>query len=300
MGKHSPFFKLLQNDIPHVILLRRICHSAALVASHACSFLPRFSEELIRNIYGYVSGSAKRCAQLQEMQVFFNEQKHKMLKLATTRWLSRYECISRILENWNTLQHYFTVAVQEGKLKNAEFILGELRNVYTKAYLMFLKYVLKIFNTFNTLFQSRKVLIHLLYSEYMTLTKQLCRNYMKESVWEDEELTKLNLRNPKNFLPLNDIYLGAECSEILQTTPSGGREQFLKNCLTFYIEAAVDLQKRIPPKIFENFRFLNPTIAFSKIKSERQKNFIELCNKFRAIINVDKIEIEIEWIDLLD
>lgn len=98
VGKHHSFFKLLQDDVPHVILLKCICHSAALVASNACSFLPRSAEELLRNVYSYVSGSAKRSAQLQEMQEYFGEKKHKM----------------RIVY-LNTLENYFTIAVYEDK-----------------------------------------------------------------------------------------------------------------------------------------------------------------------------------------
>lgn len=45
------FFKLLNDDVPHTILLRCICHSAALVASAACLALPRSPEELLRAIY---------------------------------------------------------------------------------------------------------------------------------------------------------------------------------------------------------------------------------------------------------
>ncbi|XP_031334806.1 protein ZBED8-like [Photinus pyralis] len=67
IGKNHSFFKLLKDNIPHVILVRCICHSAALVASRACSELPRSPEDLLRNIYNYVSGSAKRCAELQEI-----------------------------------------------------------------------------------------------------------------------------------------------------------------------------------------------------------------------------------------
>lgn len=280
VGKHHSFFKLLQDDILHVILLKCICHSAALVASNACSFLPRSAEELLRNVYSYVSGSAKRSAQLQEMQEYFGEKKHKMLKLATTRWLSRFECVCRVLENWNTLENYFTIAVYEDKLKSAELILSELKNVYTKAYLLFLKYTLKIFNTFNTLFQNRKPLIHVLYTECIMLMKQLCRNYIQPAVLAEADLSKLNLKNPRIFLSLEEIYLGAECSELLKTTPVEGKETFIKNCLNFYIEGATDLQERLPEAIFKNMAFLNPTVAFNIDASARNINFEELINKF--------------------
>jgi len=123
--------------------MKCICHSAAILASKVCEQLPRSTEELLRGVASYVSGSAKWCAQLCEIQDYFNKERKKILKLVNTRWLSMYQCISRVLETWDILLHYFHQAVFEDKLKSAEFILGELQNSYTKAHLLFLKYVLK-------------------------------------------------------------------------------------------------------------------------------------------------------------
>jgi hypothetical protein len=58
VGEHNSFFSHLKQDVPHAILMRCICHSAALVASKACEELPRGPEDLLRNIDSYISGSA--------------------------------------------------------------------------------------------------------------------------------------------------------------------------------------------------------------------------------------------------
>jgi len=55
---------------------------------------------------------------------------------------------------------YFRVAVVEDKLLSAENILRSMENSYTRAYLLFLKYVLNILNKFYALFQSWTILIH--------------------------------------------------------------------------------------------------------------------------------------------
>lgn len=101
------------------------------------------AEELLRNIYGYVSGSAKRSAQLQEMQEYFREKKHKMLKLATTRWLSRSECVNRVLENWNILENYFAIAVYEDKLKKCRINSRRTKKCLHKGILIISKIYLK-------------------------------------------------------------------------------------------------------------------------------------------------------------
>lgn len=48
IGKNNSFFLHLQNDLPSLVLMQCICHSAALVASKAAEKLPRSPEDLIR------------------------------------------------------------------------------------------------------------------------------------------------------------------------------------------------------------------------------------------------------------
>ncbi|KAK4881743.1 hypothetical protein RN001_005062 [Aquatica leii] len=84
-GKNNSFFSLLNKDVPHSLLLKCVCHSSALVASKACSVLPNELEELMRGIYTYISSSSKRCAQVIEIQNYFNIEHYKVLKLSGTR-----------------------------------------------------------------------------------------------------------------------------------------------------------------------------------------------------------------------
>jgi len=51
------------------------------------------------------------------------------------------------------------LAVHEDKLRSAEINLSELNNI-TRKYLLFLKFSLNFFNSFNVFFQSRKILVH--------------------------------------------------------------------------------------------------------------------------------------------
>lgn len=78
VGKNNSFLTRLQSETDALIVFPFICHSAALVASTACSKLPRTPEEFVRSIASYFSCSAKRTAELTEMQNLFNlEQKKK-------------------------------------------------------------------------------------------------------------------------------------------------------------------------------------------------------------------------------
>jgi len=117
-----------------------------LITSKACEKLPELSETLIRGVSTYISGSAKRCAILGEFQDFFQYGKKQDFKvIANTRWLILHKCVERLLKNWEILQNYFLLAVVEDKRKPAEMILKLLNDKSVKAYLLFLKYYIKLF-----------------------------------------------------------------------------------------------------------------------------------------------------------
>ena len=166
---------------------------------------------IFRSISSYVSGSAKRCAILADIQDGFYNESKKIFKLAETRWLSRQKCVERILENWIALQHYFRLAVFEDKLKSAETILEELNCLKTKAYLEFLSYVLNFFNSFNALFQSKSVLIHLLASKTKVLYFQMLQNF----VLPDKITIECDVNDELNLLPLQDIVVGYKTGRVV-------------------------------------------------------------------------------------
>jgi len=79
IGNKNSFFSHLKSELPKLILMQCICHSAALAASKATQQLPRSPEDLLRLVSSYVSGSAKRTAILLEIQEFFDGHKKKIL-----------------------------------------------------------------------------------------------------------------------------------------------------------------------------------------------------------------------------
>lgn len=126
VGKINSFFSHLKGEVLGIILMQCICYSAALVASAGCAEVPSSVENLIRNISTYIFGSAKTCAILQEIQQFMELESTKILNLSTTRWLSHHACIVRILDSWDAIKNFFTLAIFEDKLKSVEDILKEM------------------------------------------------------------------------------------------------------------------------------------------------------------------------------
>ncbi|XP_070529870.1 SCAN domain-containing protein 3-like [Cardiocondyla obscurior] len=261
IGCNNSFMTHLKSEIPELITLNCICHSSALVASRACEKLPDICENLIKGVASYISGSAKRCAILAEFQNFFHVDRHKVLKLANTRWLSFQKCVCRLLENWDVLKSYFLLAVVEDKLKSAETILHYFQDNLIKAYLLFLKYSLNFFNTFNALFQFRNILIHLLYKNSRQLILQFGQNFVKLNVLND--IFNLNLKDKNNIQPVNEIYVGPECESFLENFTVECVHEIKLKCLDFYVTAVQKMLNRLPCKdpFFEQLSFLDPKIA---------------------------------------
>ena len=264
VGRCNSFLTRLKAVVPELIVLNCICHSSALVASKACEKLPRSCEELIRSVASYISDGAKRCAILLQFQELFGVESKKLLKLSGTRWLVLHQCVVRLLENWDVLTHYFQLAAVEDKLKSAEMILQELKNSYTKAYMFFLKYVLVFFNSFNALFQSRKILIHKLSEDSLRLLQTIGQNFLKPGV--HTEIQKIQKLEPCHYLSLESVYLGPECEQLLQSLPRECEKdvhQVRLKCLEFYIKATEEMIKRLPMhnEFFGNLKFIEPSIA---------------------------------------
>jgi hypothetical protein len=287
VGSKNSFFSRLKQEVPHSILLKCICHSAALIASYACSELPKEAESLLRQIYTYISGSAKRCAQLIEMQTYFNLKHYKILKLCDTRWLSLHDCISRILQNWDVLVSYFQIACLEDQLETANTILNLMQHKTIKSYLLFLKYALNFINSFNSLFQSSDILIHSLAKKSQILFQQFAQNFIHNQLLPTDR-KPIDLLNPHCYLPLEEIYLGTESNAFVNTLSLPEQHGVRVKILQFYVTAARHIIKRLPlDGIFRDFEFILPCHVFNKNRVVF-KDISRVTNAFQTLLDTNK------------
>ena len=291
-GCNNSFFSRLKTEIPGVVLLNCICHSSAIVASKACEKLPKNCENLIRNVYSYVSGSAKRCATLEELQELFDVEKKKILKLSKTRWLVLHKCVTRLLENLKVLQNFFLLAVVDDNSQSAETILAQLNDNTIKAYLLFLQYSLNYFNKFNALFQSRKILIHKLHSSSQKIISDIAQNFMFPETLK--HISTLNVDDEKNIKHLPDICVGPECESFLQTQPLEFLLEIKLKCLDFYKTTVQEMLKRLPYNdiLFQKLTFLDPKIA---LYHENRNDIEDLSSIAIRLGNIDITKLAIEW-----
>lgn len=238
-GAHHSVMALLKKDIPNLYTMKCICHSFHLVASYACKQLPRFIEDLVRDIYNYIQDSPKRINMFKKFQKLLSLKPHRLLHPCQTRWLSLLPAVERILEQWNALLEFFQDAIKNDRILLAETIFSRLNDPQTRVYLEFLRFVLPKFNLLNLQFQSAGIQIHTMYEIVSTTYKSLLEYFIKPDCVRNFE--SLSPSDPANLLPTSDVYIGT-MAEIYLT------DQIVRDvktrCLQFYVEATCEIRKR--------------------------------------------------------
>ncbi|KAK3916901.1 Zinc finger protein 862 [Frankliniella fusca] len=316
VGQHNSFYSRLKAVCPWLVLSNCMCHNSHLAASKACQKLPAEVKKLLSSITNYIGSSPKRTAELEEFTQFCEEQYNPLKRLSFTRWLVLQPCVVRLLSMYKGIKNFFIVAAFEEKGKNAdaEWILSEIRNPFTKAYFYFLKYSLEFFNRFNAFFQGKGTLVHKLAKKSNAIITEICRNHVKPEY--HKSLATTNLQNPSIQLPLEEIYVGPECQAILDKIPlpnnQDGKQtqaqletrrrrdiqQFRLRCLNFYVTAAKEIQCTFPVnnQLFQEMEFIDPRVALDeKTRTGHLKDLGTLASHFKDRIEIDPTQVAFEW-----
>lgn len=248
-GKTNSVYQLLKKDVPHLFGITCVCHSFAIIASNACQELPRFIEDMARDIYNYLKCSTKRLGAFKVQQDVCMVKPHKILRPGQTRWLSLEAVVKRILEQYEPLTLFFEKEASEQKLLAPATILNWLKDPQTKIFLQFLEFVLPIFNKLNRLFQSETILIDTVYESVLNLYKDIISLYMKPEFVKQAETVQP--ANPHTFVKAEDVYLGANVAISLKAVNLQLQTFIRTRSTNFLVKAASEIRRK--------FNFLNDT-----------------------------------------
>ena len=296
MGVNNSLSTLLKQDIPNLFVMKCICHSFHLCASYACKKLPRWVEDLARDTHNYFL-SPKQSMALKEFQEFVNVKPHKILHPSQTRWLSLHSVVKRLLEQLPALKLFFTQAVMEDRLEAAQLILQKLNDPVSKLYLEFLDHVLPFFTDLNKEMQAEDPKIYVLSSRVSAVLATILDCYLKPSYLKSTVITKVKIRDPANFLPLQEIYLGGRVTASLQSCHNIMKQDldnFRLRCLDFYIESASQILQRfnLSDPLLESLKALDPQCILMKTIS----SIAPLASKFPNIVpEADLNTTDNEW-----
>lgn len=288
-GSHHSLSTLFANEIPHLFMMKCICHSFHLCASYACKTLPRGIEDFARDVYNYIQNSPKRLGDFKEFQSFLDIKPHKLLHPAQTRWLSLLPVVKRLLEQLPALKLYFQNAVLNDRLLAAQTIHVKSMDPSTELYLNFLDYVLPYFHDINKETQSESPKLYLLYDRTFTTYKTILECFIKPELLQltegeknsskdlnlDLETKILNLEyeNKQNHVPIEEIYLGGNVISLLLKPDFVARMkeieivQFKEKCILFYMESVKQIKQRFcfnEKQRLKCLKFMNPKHIIEK------------------------------------
>lgn len=305
-GVHNSLAVLLANDVPNLFTMKCICHLFALCASYACATLPRIIEDVCRDIYNYLSNSYKRLEEFKQFQLLVETKPQKILQPSQTRWLSFLPVVKRILEQYDALETFFDKAAMTDKILAAETIAGRLKEKYVKMYLQFLEFVLPFFHSLNIEMQSEDSKMHVLYERVAAVFKTFVEFFLKPDYLKKTQLEDINVYNPDNYRPLEEVYLGATLTAVLFQNKHGVKSDIIyhlrQRCLAFYIETCKQIQKR--------FSFKDPKVKVMKMFSVLDsQNFTKngssntsiaaLASCFPNLVNENQLnDLDAEWREL--
>lgn len=304
-GKYLAFKKELEESCKNILILSCPCHSAALAVHAACAEIPQVCEEFVEKVANYINSSPKRSSLFCKFSECYQERKYKIVKLPDMRWLSHYAYIEKLLKFWDVIKHLISDMVRNEKPQSEENLLCIMQNVDTKAYLLFLKYSLRLFTVFDAFFQTAETRIHLLQLKSMELLIRVCRNFLKPEVLSD--LPNVAFDKIENHKALTAIDLGSECEEYLCQLMMDGYVNAVaivrQNCLQFYVTAAEEIFKRLPVNdiFLSKLKVFLPQTALSDIDRETSFNDLSLIAKtigFDENDGFDENGLRREWFTL--
>lgn len=121
VGCNHSVATILREKIPNLVVIRCICHSLHLAASHASEVLPRQLDFMVRETFKWFKRSTKRQIDYRDLyKCLTNQIPLKIINPAETRWLSRSKCIDRILSEWDELKLHFQLAKDKERCYTAE------------------------------------------------------------------------------------------------------------------------------------------------------------------------------------
>lgn len=278
-------FKL---KIPNIFILKCICHSLALAVSYAVRALPSHLEQFMSDVYCYLKYSHKRQLALGQLQQLLDIPEHKILKMMKVRWLSLSSAVSRYIEQYDALFHFFKAESHNPKNTEAKSIFEQLRNRFTLLYLHFLNFILPVVCKRNLEFQSISPKIHTLHKKMETLLKSVARCYMKEDYVDSTDAEFLNVvtrtKETEQFWePLHRVDLGPTVTAELASLPSSITaaeiNTFRSNCRQFLISLAEQICRRFPfadksTKLLKALDFIEP------INLKDRRNIAEVSSFF--------------------
>lgn len=126
-----------------------------------------------------------------------------------------------------------------------------------------------VFNNLNKQMQSYAPQFHKLLRSAEACARTIMDCYLKWSYTQGVQVSKVEYRNPKCFLPKEDMYIGGQATALSSSREcalTAQQSQFLcLRCLDFYIESVDQILKWIPfqKSVLRHLELLDPAVCMN-------------------------------------
>lgn len=279
-GINNGVYAKLKSSLPHLILVRCLCHSLQLAVSAAAKeFLPRNLEFIIRETYDWFSKSSARQAQYRNLYKVINEnhEPKKIVQACQTRWLSIESAVARIYHQWVELKTHFSISKINERCYTAELLYNMYEDESNYAYISFIYPILMEINRVNKLFEGKDADHTNLFDELMGLIEILVSKITLPS-------NKINIftENIQNFI-YKKSYLGyrfeAQIEKMRGNGLSENNEELIRGrCIQFVVKLINEIKNRFPENI--NIMKIIKSISVNESLNHNKRSIIELLEHF--------------------
>lgn len=252
VGINNGVYKILKSELPHLILVKCVCHSIQIATSSACEMLPRNIEFLVREIYNWFSHSSARQQLYRDIYQTLNDgaEPLKIPRACDTRWLSIEPAVTRIIDQWLELKTHFQITRQKEKCYTSEMLYAMLSDECNMAYLIFLKSILSDVQRVNKNFESNTADPCKLLNDLVVLIQSLMKKIVVPTYPVERKYMSLDFEKHLDPKP----YLGYEFEKKVENLRKSQfqleQENVLRQrCIQFVSQLIMQLLQRLPDNI---------------------------------------------------
>ncbi len=292
-GLRNSVSTLLKSKVPHLITFKCICHSLHLAASKAMDSLPRHLDFMIRETCSWFSMSSKRQSDYRALYETLcdGQSPLKLGKHSETRWLSRFEILRKIIDQWEELRLHFQIARSKERCYTAEQLYAMFCDIQNKIFLTFLSSELEAICRLNKAFQSDSADVTKLFGDLNDYFYSVLQKIIPPNNLRTVKIGELSLLDFSGILmPPSAMHLGYATQLLIDSAqlPITSIQQIKEVCFLFIKELACQLKKRLPENfsVLKNLDLLSPRNATAQMKDSIlpfASNFPTLVSNFDAL-----------------
>uniref|UniRef100_L7M0A4 HAT C-terminal dimerisation domain-containing protein n=1 Tax=Rhipicephalus pulchellus TaxID=72859 RepID=L7M0A4_RHIPC len=238
-------------------------------------------ELLVIDVY-YFFKHAVRSSNLKAHQKDLGIPEHVFLRHVNNRWLTFLDSLERVLEQYDVLKAFFRseAVVRPSGAVLRDRLAAALSDKKIKAKMLFLRSTAELFIGFQAIFQRQEPLIHVVYSESVSLVRKLLSRFMRHDAYSSlngAQLKQLDVGATENLRQMPEI--GLDTEEEMQTWSTQEKKGFRMGVQQFYIATAKHLLKQLPldNKLLKHLRFLDPGLSLGIEQTVQSLKYVAAC-----------------------